>query len=201
MARRKGLGKLAITDHNSIKGALLAKILAPDLIVVGEEILTTKGEILALFVTKQVPARLQPMEAIDLLRQQGAFISVSHPFDRRRYGWELEELEKIAPYVDALEVFNARCGRALMNREALKFASSHKLLGTAGSDAHILSEVGHAHLLIPDFSNADEFRQRIASAEARGRLSGLRVHLGSRLAWMRHQMAARRKQNIDGKKT
>jgi predicted metal-dependent phosphoesterase TrpH len=77
-------------------------------VIVGEEILTTQGELLAAFVTEEIPARLSPLETIHRLRAQGAFISVSHPFDGHR-GWQLEALLEIAPLVDAVEVFNARC--------------------------------------------------------------------------------------------
>jgi len=84
--RRKGIDRLIITDHNTIVGARAAQALDSELVIVGEEIMTTRGEILAAFVTEEVPPHLSPMETIQYLKDQSAFISVSHPFDRLRSG-------------------------------------------------------------------------------------------------------------------
>ena len=109
-ARRKGIDRLIITDHNTIAGARAAQALNPELVIVGEEIMTTRGEILASFVQEEIPAGLTPHQTIRRLRDQGAFISVSHPFDRLRKGaWLEQDLERIIDQVDAIEVFNARC--------------------------------------------------------------------------------------------
>ena len=107
-ARRRGIDRLVITDHNTIQGALAAKVLDPQRVIVGEEVLTDRGELLAAFVREELPRGLPWREAVDRLRAQGAFISVSHPFDLRRHGWQLEHLIELAPYVDAIEVFNSR---------------------------------------------------------------------------------------------
>ncbi len=96
-ARDRGIDRLVITDHNTIRGALAAKALDPERIIVGEEILTQRGELLAAFVSEEVPAMLDPQEAIQRLRQQGAFISVSHPFDRARSGWGFKTWGYCAP--------------------------------------------------------------------------------------------------------
>jgi predicted metal-dependent phosphoesterase TrpH len=76
-ARRRGLDRIAITDHNQVDGALLAKELDPEFVIVGEEILTTHGEFLALFVTEWVPPFLSHQDALDRLEAQGSIISVS----------------------------------------------------------------------------------------------------------------------------
>ncbi|MEM5776297.1 MAG: PHP domain-containing protein, partial [Anaerolineaceae bacterium] len=106
-ARKAHLDRVAVTDHNAIKGALEAHKLAPELVIVGEEVMTTIGELLALFVKDYIPPFLSPLETISRLRQQGAFISVSHPFDPTRSGWSLADMEELVPLVDAIEVFNA----------------------------------------------------------------------------------------------
>lgn len=181
-ARERGVDRLVITDHNTIRGALAAKALDPERIIVGEEILTQRGELLAAFVSEEVPAMLDPQEAIQRLRQQGAFISVSHPFDRARSGWEIQDLAAIAPQVDAIEVFNARCLHPSLNEQAAAFAQEHRLAGTVGSDAHTLAELGGATLWLPPFANADELRQAIRSGQAEARLSPFWVHLSSTYA-------------------
>lgn len=180
-ARRKGLGRLIVTDHNSIGGALEAKQIAPELVIVGEEIMTTRGELLTAFVTDEIPAGLEPGEAIRCLRKQGAFISVSHPFDARR-GWELADLLAIIPLVDAIETFNARCMDNRYNLAAQDFARQHNLAGTVGSDAHSAMELGRATLTVEEFTDADGLRRVIRSGVENVRLSSPLIHLTSRYA-------------------
>lgn len=182
VASHRRVDRLAITDHNTIRGALVAKSLDSERVIVGEEIKTTKGELLALFVQEEVPPNLAPLEAIRRLREQGAFISVSHPFDIYRSGWRLSDLSEILPYIDAVEVFNARCYLAGYNRSAWEFARQHRLPGTAGSDAHLLAEVGRAIVRLPEFSNAEELRTVISQGQVMATLSPFWVHLGS--AWI-----------------
>jgi hypothetical protein len=183
-AQKMGLHRVAVTDHNSIRGALRAKELNPRMVIVGEEIKTTQGEILAFFVEQEIPRGLPPLEVISRLRAQGAFISVSHPFDvHRSGGWLPSNLEKIAPLVDAIEIFNARCLSPRYNAQAAQFAAAHPLPGTAGSDAHIPWELGAACLLLPDFCDAESLRAAVRQAKVQGRLSPWWIHLTS--TWAR----------------
>ncbi len=191
--RRKGIDKVVITDHNTTRGAWAAQQIDPQRVIVGEEIMTTQGEILAAFVRAEVPPHRSPQETIQRLRDQGAFISVSHPFDRLRGGdWELPELLAIAPLVDAIEVFNARCVDASFNRLAQAFAQEHDLPGTVGSDAHTTFELGRANLLLPEFDAADGLRQVIRQGQIDARLSSPLVHFSSRWAVWVKKLRARR---------
>ncbi|MEP7134191.1 MAG: PHP domain-containing protein [Chloroflexota bacterium] len=161
-ARLKGLDRLVITDHNTIAGARAAQALDPELVIVGEEIMTTRGEILAAYVTEEIPAGLTPQEALRRLKDQGAFISVSHPFDRFRSGaWKEDDLLEILPQVDAIEVYNSRCLFSGFNRRARQFAERHNIAGTVGSDAHAAFEVGRSVLVLEQFEGPDEMRQVI----------------------------------------
>ncbi|KAF0108196.1 MAG: PHP domain-containing protein [Chloroflexi bacterium] len=178
-ARRRGLDKLVVTDHNSIAGALEAFTAAPDIIIVGEEIQTTQGEFLAAFVTSPVPHGLEPMEALKRLKHQGAFISISHPFDPQRSGWTRETLVLLAPQLDAVEVLNARALRQEFNTRALAFARQHNLAGNAGSDGHHPSEIGRAYSDLPDFHDAESLRAAIKLSESVGAISSPFVHFYS----------------------
>jgi len=183
VARRKGLDRVIVTDHNSIGGALAARAIDPELIIVGEEIMTTRGEILASFMTAEIPAGLTPQDTIRRLREQGAFISVSHPFDAQRSGhWDEPDLLEILPLVDAIEVFNSRCMRPDYNVKAAEFARDHDMPGTVGSDAHAAFELGRAHLELPAFESGDGLRSVIRGCRAVTRLSSPWVHLTSRWA-------------------
>ncbi len=181
-ARRAGIDRLMLTDHNTIKGALEAHRMDPELVIVSEEIKTLDGELLGYFLTDEVPRGLPPEDAIALLRKQGAFISVPHPFDRRRHGWALDDLLRIAPLVDAVEVFNSRCQAPWLNLQAAEFARIHNMAGTVGSDAHTLPEVGRSTLTLPYFSNADELRQVIREGKAQTQISSPFIHLTSTYA-------------------
>jgi hypothetical protein len=129
-ARRKGIDRLIVTDHNTIAGAREAQALDPERVILGEEIMTTRGEILAAFVREEIPPGLSPLETIRRLKEQGAFISVSHPFDRlRKGGWLEQDLLEILPQVDAIEVYNSRCMLPSFNWEAQRFAEKHNLSG------------------------------------------------------------------------
>jgi predicted metal-dependent phosphoesterase TrpH len=181
VCRKRGIDRVVVSDHNTIQGALAAKALDPERVIVGEEILTQQGELLAVYVREEIPKGLTAFEAVARLRAQGALISVSHPFDGAR-GWQLAELEKIAPLVDAIEVFNARCLLGKYNRLAAAFAQQHGLLGTVGSDAHTLAEYGRAVMLLPAFDNAESLKQALRNGQHEVRSSGLSVRLGSRFA-------------------
>ena len=180
-AKQLGLGKLIITDHNSTKAALELQKAHPDFVIVGEEILTTKGEILAVFVKEELPKGIEPLEAFKRLRDQNAFISLSHPYAPMRHGWTEAEMEEFLPWLDAIEIANAR-NIPEMNRSAIDFAAAHGLCGTAGSDAHGLRELGAMGLSLPDFHNADELRQAVRSASVFGKESSFWVRYYSRKA-------------------
>jgi predicted metal-dependent phosphoesterase TrpH len=189
VARRRKLDRVVVTDHNTITGAQVLQALAPDLIIVGEEIMTTQGEILGIFVTREVPGGLDPQETIRRLRDQGAFISVSHPFDHFRSGaWELEPLMEILSLVDAIETFNARCMLPGANHRAADFAVKNSLAGTAGSDAHAPIELGAARMLLPDFSTPEELREVIHLGRLAARRSTFWVHFISRYAHWRKKV-------------
>jgi len=182
-ARNKGVDRLIITDHNTISGAQAAQALDPELVIVGEEIMTTHGEILAAFVTEEIPAQLSPAETIKGLKDQGAFISVSHPFDAMRPGgWDENDLIEIISDVDAIEVYNSRCMFPNFNRKARKFAEGHNLPGTVGSDAHAAFEVGRSLLLLDQFTGPDELRNVIRKGIPQVKWSPPWFRLASRFA-------------------
>ena len=187
--RRKGIDRVVVTDHNSIAGACAAQALDPELVIVGEEILTTRGEILAAYVTEEVPAGLSPQETIRRLKGQGAFISISHPFDIYRGGhWDEADLLEILSGVDAIEVFNSRCWRPEFNRQAQIFAEHHDVPGTVGSDAHSPLELGRAILLLEQFQGPDEMRAIIRKGVPMVRWSPPWFHLISRYAVIRKRL-------------
>ncbi len=178
--RKRGLGKVAITDHNTIAGALALSEMAPDLVIVGEEIKTDVGEIIAYFLEEEVPKGLPVQEAIARVREQGGLVGVPHPLDRlRREAMGLTHLLTIIEQVDMLEAFNARTTFPVDNHRVLDLAREWGLLATAGSDAHVPWEIGHAYVEMPAFEGKDEFLRSLAQGQIVGRLTTPLIHLTS----------------------
>ncbi|MFZ1265862.1 MAG: PHP domain-containing protein, partial [Anaerolineae bacterium] len=131
-ARVRGLDKLAITEHNNVEGARYLKRLAPDLIIIGEEVKSSAGEFIAYFVQEEVPKGLSPEETLARLREQGAVISIPHPADSfRRSALGEANARRFIDQVDAIEVFNARCLYRDDNDAALALARRYGKLITA----------------------------------------------------------------------
>jgi hypothetical protein len=188
ICQKAGIDRLAITDHNTAKAALELARMHPMLIIPGEEIMTTQGEILAWYITESIPAYLSPSETIARLQEQGAVIGVSHPFDRYRKGaWKLEDLLGIVDEIEVIEVFNARCLHQEDNDKALEFARQHRKLMSCGSDAHLATEYGASTIRATPFANnADGLRQALKEGRRQGRLSSPLVHFGSTYAkWVK----------------
>lgn len=189
-ARNAGLNKIVVTDHNEIGGALEAQEIAPELVIVGEEIMTSRGEILAVYIKERVQPNLSPIETLEKLKDQGAFISLSHPFDRHRLGgWTLEELELMHPYLDALETLNARTIYSEDNQKAADYAEKHLLAGIAGSDSHSAGEVGKVWVDLPPFDDVSSLRNSIKSGKIGGNVSPFWVHFASRWAKLRKKIS------------
>ena len=187
--RRKDIQRIAITGHNTIEGALRLRDLAPELVIVGEEIKTTHGEIQAFFIEKAIPPGLSPEETIARVREQSGVVGVSHPLDPMRGEAMGEEtLCRVVGLVDCIEVFNARSIWAVHDRRAAEFARAHGLPGTAGSDAHTAFEIGRAYIEMPDFDGPTTFLEALAQGRVGGRRSLPVVHLFSRWATFRKRL-------------
>jgi hypothetical protein len=154
VAAARGLTHLAITDHDRIDGALAARDAAPAglTIIIGQEVRTSTGDLIALFVEQPIPPGLAPAEAARRIREQGGVVGLAHPYDRfragaARPGWE-DELERLLPLLDYIETWNSRLMLGDGNRRAAELAHAHGLPGAAVSDAHTLLEVGVSYTIV-----------------------------------------------------
>jgi predicted metal-dependent phosphoesterase TrpH len=146
-AAARGLTHLIVTDHDRIDGALRARELAPNglSVIVGEEVRTTDGDLIAAFLERAVAPGMSAVETVAAVREQGGLVGIPHPFDRMR-GSLLSDARMVAlgPLVDWIEVHNARLVGG-GNERAAEFAREHGLAGVAVSDAHSVLEVGVAY--------------------------------------------------------
>ena len=130
------LDVIAVTDHNRIDFALELQKTLGDAIIVGEEIMTTKGEIIGLYLTDLVPAGLEPLEAIRQIKDQGGIVYVPHPFETFRKGIDPATLESIAEHIELIEVCNGRAFMQNRSAQTVVWSRLNNVPGAASSDAH-----------------------------------------------------------------
>jgi hypothetical protein len=161
VAEKLGLNALCITDHNTIKGALVAQKYNKDLVVIGEEISSKEGEILGLFLQEKVNPGLSAEETIEQIHGQDGIAIAPHPYSGHCscVGEKMNALR-----FDGVEVFNSLHRDGYSNALALKNCNGHAKLG--GSDAHASHMIGNGYTLFngssqEDFRNAIKNRQTI----------------------------------------
>jgi hypothetical protein len=166
-ARARGLGAVAITDHNEISGALDAQAKADGVkVIVGEEVKTAgQGEVIGLFIQEKIPRGLTLAETIAEIKRQGGLVYVPHPFDRMHSVPDYEHLLPVLDEVDAIEVFNPRIAISEFNEEAVRFAAKYWLPAGAGSDAHVPQGLGSVRIRMRDFDGPEEFLQSLRDAD------------------------------------
>jgi predicted metal-dependent phosphoesterase TrpH len=172
-ARERGLGAIAVTDHNEISGALAARAQAaefgshpPVKVIVGEEVKTAgEGEVIGLFIEEKIAPGMSLRETVAEIRRQGGLVYVPHPFDRLHSVPDYEHLLKIIADIDALEVFNARVAISAFNEEAGRFAAKYRIAAGAGSDSHVPQGLGSVRIRMHDFDGPQEFLQSLRDAE------------------------------------
>jgi hypothetical protein len=171
---------IAVCDHGTTDGARAVEAIAPFKVIVSEEIMTTRGEIIGMFLQQTIPSGLGVAETIQRIRQQHGLVCIPHPFDPyRSSGMQSDALSGIISDIDIVEVFNARTIPIQNMSRPRDFASKHHLRMGAGSDAHTPAEVGRAYVTIPDFNGREEFLEAMRHSKVHGNSANpLRVVAG-----------------------
>jgi predicted metal-dependent phosphoesterase TrpH/glycosyltransferase involved in cell wall biosynthesis len=168
-ARDRGLGAIAITDHNEISGALAAREMAGDFgveVIVAEEVKTAEqGEVIGLFIEEKIPRGLSMAKTITEIRRQGGLVYVPHPFDRLHSVPDYEHLLEIVEQIDILEVFNPRVALTAFNEEAERFAAKYRIVPGAGSDSHVAQGLGSVKIRVHEFDGPEEFLEAMRDAD------------------------------------
>ena len=176
-ARDRGLGAIAVTDHNEISGALDARAKAADYgvkVIVGEEVKTAgQGEVIGLFIEEKIARGMTLEETIAEIRRQGGLVYVPHPFDRLHSVPDYEHLLAVVDDIDAIEVFNPRIAIPAFNEEAVRFAGKYRIVAGAGSDAHVAKGLGEVRIRMRDFDGPQEFLESLRDADISGAPSSL----------------------------
>lgn len=166
-AKARGLGAIAVTDHNVISGAHEARDRANGIkVIVSEEVKTAdQGEVIGLFIEEHIPRGMTLEETIAEIHRQGGLVYVPHPFDRMHAVPDYEHLLRVVEDVDAIEVFNARVAVRSFNEEAVKFAAKYRIPAGAGSDSHVAQGLGSVRIRMRDFDGPEEFLESLREAD------------------------------------
>jgi glycosyltransferase involved in cell wall biosynthesis len=166
-AQARGLGAIAVTDHNEISGAHEARRKAEGVkVIVGEEVKTAdQGEVIGLFIEEKIPRGMTLQETIADIKRQGGIVYVPHPFDRLHSVPDYEHLLAVLDSLDAIEVFNPRVAITEFNDEAVRFAAKYRIPAGAGSDAHVPQGLGSVRIRMRDFDGPEEFLESLRDAD------------------------------------
>jgi len=200
LALERGLTHVAVTNHNNVEGAVAVRdrVIAQGLedrlhIILGEEVSTSDGEVVGIFLTDTIAAGLSADATADAIHAQGGLVSIPHPYDPfRRSHIREEPLLRLADAgkIDAIEVFNSRVTFARHNQEAADLAARYGIPGIACSDAHSGLEVAMSFNALPAFDSADELKAALRENEWHGSRSTKLIHLTTR--WAVSSKAVRR---------
>jgi hypothetical protein len=166
-ARAKGLGAIAVTEHNEISGALEAAAKAKGIkVIVGEEVKTaSQGEVIGLFIKEKIPRGMTLQETIAEIKRQGGLVYVPHPFDRMHSVPDYKHLLDVLDDIDLIEVFNPRVAISEFNEEAVRFAAKYRMIAGAGSDAHVPQGLGSVRIRMHDFDGPEQFLESLRTAD------------------------------------
>ncbi|MFW5948052.1 MAG: PHP domain-containing protein [Halolamina sp.] len=142
-----GLDGIAVTDHDAIDASHEAAELAEErglVGIVGMEVTSAAGHVLALGIETAIPPGLSFDETLEGIHEQDGIAIVPHPFQSSRHGVAAHITDEQLASADAIEVYNSRLLTGRSNRQAERFATAHGVPKTAGSDAHISEMVGQA---------------------------------------------------------
>ncbi|MBV8085423.1 MAG: CehA/McbA family metallohydrolase [Chloroflexi bacterium] len=159
------LDVIAITDHDTIAGALEASHVAEDYpfrFIVGEEVTSVDGHVVGLFLEERVPPGMTVEQTVDAIHQQGGLAFAPHPFYRNGFfsnkGYTMMGLGErlIDARMDGIEVLNSTPTLKWANERALEFADKAGCMARlANSDAHITAAIGKSYTTFPGFTAED----------------------------------------------
>ena len=180
IAKRNGTKCLAVCDHNEISGAeKLKKLAGPERIkvIVGEEIASSDGEIIGLFLKDKINQGMSAEETVREIKKQGGLVYLPHPTDRsRRKRIKAEAIKKIIKEIDIVEIYNGRTIFSAFNSSAERLAKRTGKVGCCGSDAHTKWELGKTYCEMEDFASTDGFLAAVRNARFVCRKSNPLVH-------------------------
>ena len=156
---------VAVTDHNSIEAAKAIQAALGDQIIIGEEIMTTAGEIIGLYLSEAVPAGLSPLETVQRIKEQHGIVYIPHPFETVRKGLHPGVLEELTESIDVIEVCNGRAFLQNRSAQAVVWAKLNHKPGAASSDAHGPRGLGKTYTLLAEPPTKENLLKQLTTAK------------------------------------
>lgn len=195
---RTDLDVIAVTDHDTVAGALIAAAYArhfardfrPFEVIVGTEVTSVDGDILALFVEQDIPPKMSAAETIAAIHEQGGLAVAAHPYAHAPILLRGDGMKGVGRLIaelpfDAVEVRNGTPTEFISNRlTRMRNRRWSKRAETGGSDTHYMPTVGSTHTRFPGTSAA-ELRSAI---EARQTAAGGHVYSPFLIVNLIHQL-------------
>lgn len=164
--RDERLDVIAITDHNRIDFAVgMQKALGVEHIIVGEEISTTDGDIIGLYLTSKIDPGMTVEDTINAIKLQGGIVYIPHPFEKFRNGIQEDKLQDIIDRVDIIEVINGRALSSKLRTKAYTMATKNQLASASSSDAHGFRGVGFSYTTMKNRPTHTNLIKELGSAE------------------------------------
>ncbi len=162
--RQLGLTPIFLTDHGTLAGATRLQHAGRDRVVAGQEVMTTAGELIGLFLERPIQTGLTPKETAIEIKAQGGLVYLEHPYDQFRRHLSEASIEELTDLIDIVEVFNGRSP----DDANLRAQDLCDILGAAqgaGSDSHSLREIGSVYVEMEDFEGAHDFLAKLRAAK------------------------------------
>ena len=164
-----GLDCIALTDHDTIEGALLLKRHAPFQVIVGEEVSTNSGHVIGLFLEQCIPPGLSVEETVRCIKEQGGLAVAPHPFAWLAGDSLQQAFIDNAELFDAVEIANSNNFLPWDDKKAKNFAKSRAMLPITGSDSHCARGIGANKVSLPAFNDAPSLKESLKSASFQSR--------------------------------
>lgn len=170
MCKFKKISCIAITDHNSIEGAIRFKEKFEKKglkVVIGEEIMTSNGEIIGLFLKKKIEKGMCPNKTIEEIIKQGGIVYIPHPFDlkRNKSVLDIKYIRNNVDRISLMEVHNGRNISKEYSKKQREIAEKFNFIKVVGSDAHTIFELGRNYMEIDNFNTKEQFIDAISNAK------------------------------------
>ena len=157
-AKECKLDRIALTDHNTVEGALTFVRIAPDLAIAGEELAPCR-----ILLADDISPFLAPEEAMDLIHGMGGLTYLQHPLDRHRSNFRPQRVVGLAPRIDIIETYNPWCDPDA-NQAAARLAEDLGKVAATGSDSHSAEELGRTWMEVEEYSGAQDFLEKLRYA-------------------------------------
>ncbi len=160
------LNYVAVTDHNDTDFAIKLRKKLGDRIIVGEEIMTSNGEILGLYLTSRIEPGLTSIETVKRIVSQGGVVYIPHPFHNFRSSMTLKDTKDLLTISKdiIIEVFNARTAYFTKSQAAHAFSDKHNLAKGSSSDAHCKWGIGRTYMSISDKPTANNLYKLVKNS-------------------------------------